>query len=320
MWRTERRAVFETALLFIWAGSFLELRPQGSAAGSKIYTINPGGKAQVVDSYGPHEWYRSCHFPIGEVGATMQWMGQFSRLRGVASGTVATALLLLAFSTSCSQSPATSTEDNNSSTESAKDQRHLPFHDASDSQGAGSDVSGPPQASDPQRTRVPFAASSAGTLPVGTLLTVRLNESLPGAKSKAGEPFTASLDDPVVVNGNTTLPRGTTVRGRVESMRAAVIQGNRGYLRLTLASMRVDGRDVPLETSSLFARGQALIPGTAVSAAFSPSKASNVVIEDRSAPVHVEKGRLLTFRLASPVSCPTLSPARMSKNIVPNGQ
>jgi hypothetical protein len=249
----------------------------------------------------------------------MRWMGQFSSMREAAAATVALALLL-SLSSACSQAPATESEDRNSSTEPANDPSHLPFHAASESPGADADASKQAQAGDPQRTRVPFAASSAGTLPVGTLLTVRLNESLPGAKSKAGEPFTASLDDPVVVNGNITLPRGTIVRGRVESVRAAVIKGNRGYLRLTLASMRVEGRDVPLETSSLFARGQMLIPGTAVSDAFSPAKASNVVIEDRSAPVYVEKGRLLTFRLASPVSCPALSSARLSKNVTPNGQ
>jgi hypothetical protein len=258
----------------------------------------------------------------------MRLMGQFSSVRRPAAATAALVLLLsLSSFTGCSQSPAAATEDNNSSTESAsaKDQSHLPFHDANDSPGADADASGNRQASDPQRTRLPFAASSVGTLPVGTLLTVRLNDALPGAKSKAGETFTASLDDPVVVNGSMMLPRGTTVRGSVESVRVAVLKGNRGYLRLTLASLRVDGRDVPLETSSLFARGQVvrgqeLTLGTAVNADFPPSKVSNAMIGDGSAPVYVEKGRLLTFRLASPVSCPTLGPARMSKNIPPNGQ
>jgi hypothetical protein len=169
---------------------------------------------------------------MSEVGATMRWMGQFSILRRPAAATAALALLLLSLSlfTGCSQSPAAATEDNsaNSSTESAKGQSHLPFHDASDSQAGDSDAAGQLQASDPQRTRMPFAASSAGTLAVGTLLTVRLNDALPGAKSKGGESFTASLDDPVVVNGNTALPRGTTVRGRVESVRAAAVKGNRG--------------------------------------------------------------------------------------------
>jgi hypothetical protein len=153
---------------------------------------------------------------------------------------------------------------------------------------------------------------------VGTLLTVRLNDALPGAKSKAGEPFTASLDDPVVINGNAVLPRGTAVRGRVESVGAAVVKGNRGYLRLTLASIRVDSKDVPLETSSLFARGQ-VIPGTSVSASFPSSGASNDMI-DGPTPVYIEKGRLLTFRLASPVSNSALGSARMSKNVPPNGQ
>lgn len=159
---------------------------------------------------------------------------------------------------------------------------------------------------------------------MGTLLTVRLNDALSGAKSKEGDLFTASLDDPVVVNGSTILPRGTTVRGSVESVRAAAVKGNRGYLRLTLDSMRLDGKDVPLETSSLFtrervARGQVSTSGVAVNAAFPPTKASHAVIDDESASEYIEKGRLLTFRLASPVSV-LGSAAPVSKNVLPNGR
>jgi hypothetical protein len=151
-------------------------------------------------------------------------------------------------------------------------------------------------------------------MPVGTLLTVRLDDALPGAKPTLGEAFTASLDDAVVLNGNTMLPRGTTVRGQVESVRSAAVNGNRGYLRLTLVSMRIDGREVPLETSSLFARGQ-MLTSTSAHTTFSPSKASNAMPDDVSSPVYVEKGRLLTFRLASPISSPAVTPARISKNV-----
>ena len=221
-------------------------------------------------------------------------------------------LSTLSLHTACSQSPANAAD--NSSAEAAKDQSHLPFHDASEGPAADADAMGSRQASDPQRTRLPFAASSVGTMPVGTLLTVRLDDALPGAKPKLGEAFTASLDDAVVVNGNTMLPRGTTVRGQVESVRPAVVNGNGGYLRLTLVSMRIDGREVPLETSSLFARGQRLT-STPAHTTFSPSKASNAMPYDISGPVYVEKGRLLTFRLASPVSSPAVASAHMSKNV-----
>lgn len=146
---------------------------------------------------------------------------------------------------------------------------------------------------------------------MGTLLTVRLDDALPGAKPTLGEAFTASLDDAVVLNGNTMLPRGTTVRGQVESVRSAAVNGNRGYLRLTLVSMRIDGREVPLETSSLFARGQ-MLTSTSAHTTFSPS---NAMPDDVSGSVYVEKGRLLTFRLASPISSPAVTPARISKNV-----
>ena len=68
----------------------------------------------------------------------------------------------------------------------------------------------------------------------------------------------------------------------VESARASKVKRNRGYVRLTLDSIDLAGKDLPIQTSSLFARG--IAPETDPSA------------------VTLEKGRRLTFRLAESVS------------------
>ncbi|HET6180223.1 MAG TPA: hypothetical protein VFE61_25100 [Candidatus Sulfotelmatobacter sp.] len=79
------------------------------------------------------------------------------------------------------------------------------------------------------------------------------------------------------------MARGANVAGRVEAARVSKVKGNRAYLRLTLNSIDVAGKDLPVQTSSLFARGTA--PDGDVSARV----------------ITLEKGRRLTFRLAEPV-------------------
>jgi hypothetical protein len=53
------------------------------------------------------------------------------------------------------------------------------------------------------------------TIPAGTKLSVALLDGVSSDKSQAGDPFMASLTQPVIVNGKTVLAKGTKVRGRV---------------------------------------------------------------------------------------------------------
>src|SRR6185312_3219937 len=52
-------------------------------------------------------------------------------------------------------------------------------------------------------------------LPAGTTLAVRLNDALDSKTSKAGDTFTASVAQPVTVQGRTVIPAGAAVSGDV---------------------------------------------------------------------------------------------------------
>jgi hypothetical protein len=52
-------------------------------------------------------------------------------------------------------------------------------------------------------------------LPTGTALKMRLETTLTTFSSQAGDPFSARVTDPVVIDGKTVIPIGTTVEGRV---------------------------------------------------------------------------------------------------------
>jgi hypothetical protein len=128
-------------------------------------------------------------------------------------------------------------------------------------------------------TGLPFENSPL--LPAGALVTVRLKVPLI-AGSGSRESFEAVLDEPVVVEGSTLIPRDATVSGRIETAHTSTVTPDRGYVRLTLDSVRVDGFDVPIQTASLFARPL-------------PSSVT------KSATIRLEKGRRMTFRLKDPV-------------------
>jgi hypothetical protein len=58
------------------------------------------------------------------------------------------------------------------------------------------------------------------TLPVGTRLHVRMGQDLSSKDSRAGQTFTGSLAQPVVLKGVTVLPRGQKVTGTVIDAKA----------------------------------------------------------------------------------------------------
>jgi len=98
-------------------------------------------------------------------------------------------------------------------------------------------------------------------VPAGTALIVRLDTTLATFSNKPGDPFRASITEPVVVNGQTVIPVGATVEGRVTKVSEprrvsgkptigilpeAVIlpTGERFYLDATLTDTNVKGSDV----------------------------------------------------------------------------
>ena len=93
------------------------------------------------------------------------------------------------------------------------------------------------------------------TVPAGTVLNVRLQNSVSSASASPGQSFDAVLDEPLVVNGKTVAPRGAAVTGRVVEAKSSGRLHDSGYIRLTLASIAIDGKATPVETSTLFAKG-----------------------------------------------------------------
>jgi len=107
-----------------------------------------------------------------------------------------------------------------------------------------------PQAPSPQEAPPPPRIVPAKlTLPVGTLVTVRVSDYLSSDRNHPGDIFNAELFQPLVVDGWVVARRGQTVLGRVAvAQKAGRIKGT-SQLGVELSKLvLVDGQQVPVRS------------------------------------------------------------------------
>ena len=108
-------------------------------------------------------------------------------------------------------------------------------------------------------------------IPSGTVLTIRMVDSVDSQRDYVGQTYKASLDEPVFDPGGRTLvPRGADVVVKlVDDVQSGKIEG-RTVLTLDIVSLRVNGREVDVDTTAITeqsgsrgARSGKVIGGTA---------------------------------------------------------
>jgi hypothetical protein len=94
--------------------------------------------------------------------------------------------------------------------------------------------------------------AAAPSLPSGTVLTIRMVDSVDSERDRVGQTFRASLDEPVVDSaGNALITRGSDVVVKlVDDKQSGKIEG-RTVLTLDLVSLKINGRDVDIDTTSV---------------------------------------------------------------------
>jgi hypothetical protein len=121
--------------------------------------------------------------------------------------------------------------------------------------GAAGTATGQPADATPGAQPAPGGDAAAGTaqplvVPVGTALTIRLGEQLGSEISQSGQNFSATLDQDVIVNGQTLIPAGANVSGVVAFARPVGALAGEANLQLKLASVNVNGSDLTVVTAT----------------------------------------------------------------------
>ena len=105
-----------------------------------------------------------------------------------------------------------------------------------------------PDASIPEN---PPPTATSATIPVGTVFNVRMIDAVDSEMSQVGQIFQASLDEPIMLNGVTVIPRGVDVVAKlVEDKQSGKVTG-RTELTMDLVSIRVNGKMIDLNTEEV---------------------------------------------------------------------
>jgi hypothetical protein len=120
------------------------------------------------------------------------------------------------------------------------------------------DVQQPPQQQPPQQQGnyqpPPQPQQQAGAmgmeLPAGTNLVVRMIDNIDSRQNRVGQTFNASIDEPVILNGNPVIPRGADVVVKLVDDKESGKLAGKTVLTLDLVSVRINGQMVDINTQT----------------------------------------------------------------------
>lgn len=103
---------------------------------------------------------------------------------------------------------------------------------------------------EPGPTVQPAPLPSANVVPRGTVMNVRLNETLSARRSSVGERFTARVITPLVTTGGqTVVPAGSIVSGVVTGVDPSTRRGDVAAIRVNFDRLQVGGRTYPFSAN-----------------------------------------------------------------------
>ncbi len=93
------------------------------------------------------------------------------------------------------------------------------------------------------------------TVPAGTVVTVRMIDSIDSARNRPGEEFTATVDSPIVVENRVVIQRGADARIRLVQAKSAGHMTGSSELQLELIGLVVNGNTYNVESGYYELRG-----------------------------------------------------------------
>jgi hypothetical protein len=165
------------------------------------------------------------------------------------------------------------------------------------------------------------------TIAAGTLLPVRIGETISAARYQVGDSFLATLDRQLVVDGWVIAEKGSRLEGRVVEVQPAARANSTSYLRIELVKLSTaDGQHIQIRTepykkdaasssgTDAATVGVGAVVGAAIGAAAGGAKGAAIgggagaaagvagvmLMRGKSAEIPVESR--ISFRMAGPVT------------------
>ena len=103
-----------------------------------------------------------------------------------------------------------------------------------------------------QRTTTP----SMLTVPAGTRMVIRMADTIDSRRHSAGHRFRGQLEGALAVNGQTVVPRGTFVHGRITQARQGARVAGSSEMAIEFTDIMIDDQLFEISTTGLQARTQ----------------------------------------------------------------
>ena len=180
------------------------------------------------------------------------------------------------------------------------------------------------------------------TVPSGTQFSIRLDSELNSETAQVGDLFRASISTPIAIDGNTVIPVGALVEGRVVDVKSAGRFAGQSDLVLELTRVRVGDQGYPIATDhwskSGSSRGKATAAkvgggtavgailggifgggkGAAIGAAAGAGAGTGVSAAGKGQQIDLKPETVLSFQLENSIA---VVPAAQSRPALgPNGQ
>lgn len=174
-------------------------------------------------------------------------------------------------------------------------------------------------------------SSETTTVPSGTKIYIRLEQAIHSEKNSPGDQFEASLDGPLLVDGEVVAPSLSKVIGQLTDVKESGRVEGRASITMRLAKLIVEGKEYDLETeprtlvakstrkkdAAVIAGGAAAGAaigaiagggkGAAIGAGVGGGSGTGYVLATKGAPVAYGPESRFAFTLSKPLELPVLS-------------
>lgn len=168
-------------------------------------------------------------------------------------------------------------------------------------------------------------------IPDGTVLQVRMVDSVDSASNQLGDRFRATLDAPITIEDKVIVPQGADIEGRVAELKGAGRFAGKPAIALELTALSVNGRRYALHTNQYSREGSsrgtntaekvgggaalgAIIgaiagggKGAAIGGVVGAGAGGGVQAASKAPQIHVPSESLLSFTLQNPITVTPVS-------------